>query len=495
MSGARGADPLEGVSTSALSAASFEMNRRLSAPYWLEGGALDAATVRDSDGSSRSAAAEAAAKGQEQPVAQLLGKELYSIHLAHPSGAFRAADPIHMWSQIGGTDGIDEESARLAAQAARDRGDMDAAGKAAAAIARAAEARSRSLRWAYAMSASCLLAMAVITWGVVPDYPHLGAAAGAFTLTIDLVMLTSLRSGLLLWSPGYMCTMMALQRVFTAAFLGEYWLVGFTLAFFVMCTALAVEAVSQYLPLTDPLDAGAVAYLDADIKASQRAGLGASSSKSGQGSKAKRKAVAGKADPLPSDAAGSPAFGSTILWVTFLLLLSAVVLFGPDGGSETEISFIAASIPVWILGVAGLVLVLLVTLAFGAWRAAYLSSMSLLPRSLRGIYLCRPACGVAFLLGAAAEALLVLAGLLFFSLLESPSILIASVLLPVLVAIMGRVVGQWVANDYRFLEPPERRPGVSDAYSRAIEARSVEAEANERGVTAGQVWKERRSEE
>jgi hypothetical protein len=458
-------------------------------------------------------------KGAGGALAALLG-EAYSIDANAPGGFFTYSDPLAGFLALGGN--VDESVSTKGMSDLQKRLNK-------AKIAGQKRRRSQLLKTAYLLSVLSLFVLCIVSWAHVRSEPNAGIAASLTVLAGDSAVFFALRSGKVDWTPGYLCFLLGLTRGVIVLFSGTLWLAGVSLAYAIWGCALVVQIVNRALPRMTEAAAGAVAYLDAD---QPRVGISFSRA---SGQKAKQ---FGSGAPQETeqetkkrlDMSGSPEFVLSYLTILFILTLIGAVFAASSGSpglvasstaeyianasapgfipsDETKLTSSVSSVvqvdqngipgfdvggtlvPVWVFGIAALLLVSLFGLALGTSRAFYLEGRGLL--KLKG-FLCIKAFSLPLVLAVSAEVLLLLAGLLLFAILQSFLVLLACIFLPALMGLLLRVVTQWVKNDYSLLEPAERRPALSPEYRAAIKARAAEAEAAERGVAVAVVLREQR---
>ncbi len=369
------------------------------------------------------------AAGQARSVlGKLLGGDVFSVSHELPNGWFAFADPLR---------GVFVHSSEGAGGA----------------VARA-----------YAASLLVLVLYCVLAFAHGGRYGSQSVGLSVLVVLFDVAAVLAQRSDAVKWSPGTTCLLLSAVRVSLALFSGRLWVAGLALAFLVMGGALAWAVVDARLPAVDAMEAGAVAYVDADEAAAAR-----------RAARATR-----------GDVGETPEFALAYLVAVYVLLLLGAAFF------SAEASELLGAVPAWVVGVGCLLALVLWLLGFATARAAWLDQAGLLPAWLADVHLWWSWMRPALMFAAGAEVVLLLVGLVAFAALGSAIILVLCVLLPVVGGLWLRAAGQWLANDFRLLQPKALRPSVTPEYRAALQARSTAAEAAARGVLPADVAKERR---
>ena len=284
-------------------------------------------------------------------------------------------------------------------------------------------ARKRVTKFLYMAALGALLLLSILVWTYPGEFFNQGFGTSLTVLALDAAMYM-LHRGAVGWSPGKVCAVMAISRVFLAAFVGEFWLVGHSMAYFTVGVVVALEVVSRRLPLMSKSQAGAMAYF----------GLYGGNKSEG-------------------DVGSSPEFVLGYICFVFLLVLLGAI-FGAPEGSLPELTVFGQEWPVWVFGVFAYVLILVVGMISSTLKAFYLERRQLLKRQ---IYLVFKKFTTPFMLASMAEILVVLSGFLLWAITGSTFIAISALFLPILFVLFVRVASQYVRNDWQLLEPREKR--------------------------------------
>lgn len=112
----------------------------------------------------------------------------------------------------------------------------------------------------YGFAALTLLTLAIMSWADDQiQYNSSGFATGMTTVTLDSAAFL-LHRGEVSWTPGYTLLLMGSSRALIALFVGEHWLAGHSLAYFVWGIALGLEIVGRRLRLISLHEAASIAY-------------------------------------------------------------------------------------------------------------------------------------------------------------------------------------------------------------------------------------------
>ena len=236
-----------------------------------------------------------------------------------------------------------------------------AAGSAGHAAARARASR-RHARARHATLAAYVGVSALATgWG------ELAAINAATFLALDAVH-AALARGRVRWSPGFTVALLCVGRVCVASSAGQYWLFGYAACFVAYGSALVREIVRGRLPYLSKREAGAIVFFGHDAKGAASAGPGRDA----------------------NDASGMPEWALGALSFLFLLLLLIAAYTQPPALPLPRISVLGGGEwPIYVFGVLGFLLVVVMGLAEATARAAYLARQNLLRGAARDVYLAR----------------------------------------------------------------------------------------------------------
>ncbi len=122
----------------------------------------------------------------------------------------------------------------------------------------------------YAFALLTLATLAIMSWADkgIP-YNNSGLATAMTTVALDSAAFLLHRAEVS-WTPGYTLLLMGSSRALLALCVGEYWLVGHSLAYFVWGVALGLEIVGRRLRLISMHQAASIAYFG-DVRCGARA--------------------------------------------------------------------------------------------------------------------------------------------------------------------------------------------------------------------------------
>lgn len=308
-----------------------------------------------------------------------------------------------------------------------------------------AEEQRRQTRAAYVVALSSLAALSIVVWSAEQKYPNQGIATALAVIALDFAMYLLYRGGVS-WSPGYMCLVSGSARAALAAFVGEYWLAGHSLAFLIFGLAICLEIIHRRLPTMSKAQAGAIAYFGIDPTKSWN----------------------------PKDIAGAPEFILGYLSLVFIVEVLGTV-FAIADSAMPQVSLLGDKYDVWVFGVAAFLITIDVGLAFATLRAFHLDQLGLLYDQH---FLVGPKFRAPYMFACLTELLVVMSGVLMYAITSALVILIIAIVAPLVVVAAGRFISQWAANDYQLLEPAEKRVEGS---VRAKRQKRLMAEAAEEG--------------
>jgi hypothetical protein len=142
-----------------------------------------------------------------------------------------------------------------------------------------------------------------------------------------------------------------------------------------------------------------------------------------------------------------------------MLLLGAIFV---TKGPQPSIPVGTATFPVWVFGVAALMLALIIGLLSATMRAYILEKRRLL-RSV--VYLYFGQFTLPFMLAAVTEIMVVVCGILMYAITDAPVIVVLAIFLPIIIVLGVRVFGQWARNDFQLTQDPKLRVTVHDEWT------------------------------
>ncbi|KDO29157.1 hypothetical protein SPRG_05401 [Saprolegnia parasitica CBS 223.65] len=284
------------------------------------------------------------------------------------------------------------------------------------------EHQKRTNRRCYALALGILLVYTIVAI-FRSAYPTQGIGIFFTIFILDATFLLVWR-GQLSWSAGYISLLLGLCRVALVVSCGTYWLLGQTMAFSILGSALCREIIGRNLPRMGAREAGGITFFGHD------------SSK-----------------PPLLDLSATPEFGLGFLSFFFLFLLVGVAF---TATTTVTLPILGQRWPLYVFGVLAFVLVLFSGLVLASSRAFYLMKQHLLSEHSANVYLGVPGFKLPFVLAAGSELLVVCSGLFLFAATQSSFVLLTSVFLPVLLMLGMVVWAQWRRNDHRLVVwPPE----------------------------------------
>ena len=152
------------------------------------------------------------------------------------------------------------------------------------------------------------------------------------------------------------------------------------------------------------------------------------------------------------DIAGAPEF--VLGYITFffgMLLLGAI--FATDG-PQPAFTFVGAVFPVWVFGIAALMLALIIGLLSATMRAYLLEKRRLLHTV---VFLYFGEFTLPFMLAAVTEVMVITCGILMYAITGSSVIIVCAIFLPIIFVLGVRVFGQWARNDFDLTQDPKLR--------------------------------------
>ncbi|OQR84703.1 hypothetical protein ACHHYP_13038 [Achlya hypogyna] len=286
----------------------------------------------------------------------------------------------------------------------------------------APEHQKRANRRCYLCAVSLLVVYAVVAY-FRSSYPTQGIGIFFTVLLLDATFALVWR-GHLSWSAGYISLLLGLCRVALIISCGEYWLLGQTMAFAILGSALCREIIGRNLPRMSHREAGGITFFGHD----------------------------GVKPPL-LDLSATPEFGLGFLCFFFLFLLVGVAF---TATTTVTLPILGQRWPLYVFGVLAFVLVLFTGLVLASSRAFFLMKQRLLSDHAAHVYLGWQRFKLPFVLAAGSELLVVCSGLFLYAATQSSFILLTSVFLPVLLMLAMVVWAAWRKNDHRLvIWPPE----------------------------------------
>jgi hypothetical protein len=254
------------------------------------------------------------------------------------------------------------------------------------------------------------------------NYAELALLNIVTLLTFDSVHY-SLHRGSNRWTPGVSILIMASARCFIMAFVAEYWLIGYSLAFLGYGSLLVRSAVRRHLPQLSAQEAGSITFLSHDPAALLSC----------------------------HDMAANPEIALGYLGLYFIFILALLAYTEPGTLPQPTLAVGSDDWPAYVIPLMSILVVIGTGLFEATFRAYELEKSGLLSVSLQRLFLWHPSVRLPMSLGLVSVTFVTLSGLFVWAATGSLVIFFLCMLVPPILLLAGFVYDRWKSNDFELV--------------------------------------------